>query len=106
LKKIGEKFKKNKWGYLWIEAMAQPEVEEALEIGGFGYPAMAVLNVRKIKYSLLRGSFSYDGINSFLRDLMYGRGSSSPIKGAKLPNILKTEQWDGKDGEVWLTLNY
>jgi protein disulfide-isomerase A6 len=99
LKRIGEKYKKNKWGYLWIEAMAQPEVEEALEIGGFGYPAMAVLNVRKMKYSILRGSFSYDGINSFLRDLMYGKGSSSPIKAAKLPNILKTEQWDGKDGE-------
>jgi len=49
LKKIGEKYKKNKWGYLWIEAMAQPEVEDALEIGGFGYPAMAVLNVRKMK---------------------------------------------------------
>ncbi len=106
LKRIGEKYKKNKWGYLWIEAMAQPEVEEALEIGGFGYPAMAVLNVRKMKYSILRGSFSYDGINSFLRDLMYGKGSSSPIKAAKLPNILKTEQWDGKDGEVWISLNY
>jgi len=31
---------------------------------------------------------------------MYGKGSSSPIKGAKLPNILKTEQWDGKDGQL------
>ncbi|XP_054156568.1 protein disulfide-isomerase A6 homolog [Oppia nitens] len=100
LKKIGEKFKKNKWAYLWIEAMAQPEVEESLEIGGFGYPAMAVVNVRKMKYSLLRGSFSYDGINSFLRDLMYGRGSSSPIRGAKLPTIQKTESWDGKDGQL------
>ena len=100
LNKIGEKFKKQKWSYLWVEAMAQPELEESLEIGGFGYPAMAVLNVRKMKYSLLRGSFSYDGINSFLRDLMYGRGSSSPVRGAKLPKILKTEAWDGKDGQV------
>lgn len=29
-----------------------------------------------------------------------GRGSSSPVKGAKLPNIVDTEPWDGKDGEV------
>ncbi|CAG2167755.1 unnamed protein product [Oppiella nova] len=100
LQKIGDNYKKNKWGYLWIEAMAQPEVEDALEIGGFGYPAMAVLNVRKMKYSLLRGSFSYDGINGFLRDLMYGRGSSSPIRGAKLPTIQTTEPWDGKDGQM------
>ena len=102
LKKIGDKYKKNKWSYLWTEALAQPELEDALEIGGFGYPAMGVLNVRKMKYSLLRGSFSFDGINSFLRDLMYGRGSSSPIRGAKLPTIQKTEPWDGKDGEVLL----
>lgn len=100
LKKIGDKYKKNKWGYLWMEAMAQPELEEAVEIGGFGYPAMAAINVRKMKYSLLRGSFSYEGVNEFLRDLMYGRGSSAPIKGAKLPKVVDTESWDGKDGEV------
>ncbi|CAG2107549.1 unnamed protein product [Medioppia subpectinata] len=100
LRKIGDKYKKNKWGYLWIEAMAQPDVEDALEIGGFGYPAMAVLNVRKMKYSLLRGSFSYDGINVFLRDLMYGKGSSSPLRGATLPKINTIEPWNGKDGEM------
>jgi len=53
-----------------------------------------------MKYSLLRGSFSYDGINEFLRDLAYGRGSSSTLRGAKLPTIHKTDQWDGKDGEL------
>ncbi|KAI2811420.1 Protein disulfide-isomerase A6 [Blomia tropicalis] len=99
LKEIGEKFKKNHWSYLWTEAGAQPELEEALEIGGFGYPAMAVVNTRKMKYSLLRGSFSFDGINEFLRDLMFGRGSSVAIRAGKLPTIAKTEAWDGKDGE-------
>lgn len=52
---------------MWAEAGQQPSVEEALEIGGFGYPAMAVVNVKKMKYSLLRGSFSENGINEFLR---------------------------------------
>jgi len=98
LKKIGEKFKKNRWGYMWVEAMSQPELEDALDIGGFGYPAMAAVNVRKMKYSLLRGSYSFDGINEFLRDLMYGRGSSAPVKGAKIPTIHKVPAWDGKDG--------
>lgn len=99
LKKIGEKFKKNRWSYIWVEAGAQLELENALEIGGFGYPAMAVVNSRKMKYSLLRGSFSFEGINEFLRDLMYGRGSSLPIRGGKFPKIEKTKPWDGKDAE-------
>lgn len=55
--------------WLWAEAGKQPELESTLEIGGFGYPALAVLNVKKMKYSILRGSFSEDGIKEFLRYL-------------------------------------
>ncbi|XP_012254956.1 protein disulfide-isomerase A6 homolog [Athalia rosae] len=99
LKNLGEKYKKKMWGWVWAEAGTQPNIEEALEIGGFGYPAMAVVNVKKMKYSLLRGSFSEDGIGEFLRDLSYGRGGTAPLKGAQLPPIYETEPWDGKDGE-------
>jgi hypothetical protein len=60
---------------VWSEAGSQPGLEGALEIGGFGYPAMAVLNAKKMKYSILRGSFSPDGINEFLRYTIY----NSPI---------------------------
>ena len=52
---------------MWVEAGAQPDLEQKLDIGGFGYPAMAVLNSKKLKFSLLRGSFSEEGINEFLR---------------------------------------
>lgn len=34
------------------------------------------------------------------RDLSYGRGNTAPIKEQKLPSIVKTEAWDGKDGEL------
>lgn len=34
------------------------------------------------------------------RDLSYGRGNTAPIKEQKLPEIVKTEAWDGKDGEL------
>jgi hypothetical protein len=34
-----------------------------------------------MKYSTLTGSFSYDGINEFLRDLSYGKGRTNPVKG-------------------------
>ncbi|XP_017776096.1 PREDICTED: protein disulfide-isomerase A6 [Nicrophorus vespilloides] len=100
LKDMGEKYKKKMWGWIWTEAGAQPELENALDIGGFGYPAMAVVNAKKMKYSILRGSFSRDGLNEFLRDLSYGRGNTAPVKGAELPKIYKTEPWDGKDGEL------
>lgn len=100
LNEMGEKYKKKMWGWVWAEAGAQTELENALDIGGFGYPAMAVVNVKKMKYSILRGSFSKDGINEFLRDLSYGRGNTAPVKGGELPKIYKTEAWDGKDGEL------
>lgn len=100
LRSLGDKFKQKLWGWLWAEAGKQPELESTLEIGGFGYPALAVLNVKKMKYSILRGSFSEDGIKEFLRDLSYGRGTTAPVKGAALPEISTTEPWDGNDGEL------
>lgn len=55
---------------MWAEAGAQTALEEALELGGFGYPAMAVVNAKKLKFSTLRGSFSETGINEFLRSVL------------------------------------
>jgi len=100
LKKLGDKYKKKDWGWLWSEAMAQPELEQAVDVGGFGYPAMVVLSHKKMKYSTLTGSFGYDGINEFLRDLSYGKGRTTPVRGAKMPSVSDIEAWDGKDGQL------
>jgi len=100
LKKLGEKYKKKDWGWLWVEAMAQPKLEEAVDVGGFGYPAMVVLSHKKMKYSTLTGSFSYDGLNEFLRDLSYGKGRTTPVRGAALPKLATIDAWDGKDGQL------
>ncbi|CAH1773742.1 unnamed protein product [Owenia fusiformis] len=100
LKSMGDKYKKKMWGYVWAEGGAQMDLEQALGIGGFGYPAMAAVNSRKLKYSLLRGSFSETGINEFLRELAFGKGSTAPVAGAKLPSIVATDPWDGKDGQL------
>ena len=43
MKKLGEKYKKKDWGWLWTEGMTQPDLEAAVEVGGFGYPALVVL---------------------------------------------------------------
>uniref|UniRef100_A0ABM0MCV6 protein disulfide-isomerase n=1 Tax=Saccoglossus kowalevskii TaxID=10224 RepID=A0ABM0MCV6_SACKO len=103
---MADKYKKKQWGWVWAEAGSQFDVEESLGIGGFGYPAMAALNSRKMKYALLRGSFSEDGLNEFLRELSYGRGSTAPVKGAKLPKVAKIEAWDGKDGQMPVEEDY
>lgn len=100
LKDAGEKYKKKLWGWAWAEGAAQLELEESLEIGGFGYPAMAVVNFKKMKFSVLKGSFSKDGIDEFLRDISFGRGQTAPVRGAKKPKINNVEPWDGKDGQL------
>jgi len=100
LAKLGDKYKKKQWGWLWAESMAQMDLEQAVDVGGFGYPAMVVLSHKKMKYSVLTGGFSYDGINEFLRDISFGKGRTNPVRGAKMPKIKKTEPWDGKDGQL------
>jgi len=99
LRELAEKYKKNMWGWVWSEAASQQTLEDAVSVGGFGYPAMAAVNARKMKYSLLKGAFSFDGINEFLRELSYGRGSTAPIKGAELPKVTPQDPWNGKDAE-------
>ena len=33
------------------------------------------------------------------RDLLFDRVSTAPVAGAKLPDIVTVDPWDGKDGE-------
>lgn len=102
VRKAADSYKRKGWGWLWVEGSAQPKVEEALEIGGFGYPAMAAVNYKKMKFTSLHGSFAKDGINEFLRDISYGRGQTAPVKGAEIPKIFENKPWDGKDGQLIL----
>lgn len=100
LTELGAKYKKKVWGWAWSEAGQQSKLEDALGVGGFGYPAMAAINSRKGKYSPFKGSFGQSGIDEFLKALSFGRGSTVPISGGKLPDVNKIEAWDGKDGEL------
>ncbi|KAJ4922594.1 hypothetical protein JOQ06_027851 [Pogonophryne albipinna] len=98
--KMAEKYKKKSWGWLWTEAGTQMELEAALGIGGFGYPAMAAINSRKMKFALLRGSFSETGIHEFLRELSVGRGSTATLGNGSMPKVHTVAPWDGKDGQL------
>uniref|UniRef100_A0A3Q3VP97 Protein disulfide-isomerase A6 n=1 Tax=Mola mola TaxID=94237 RepID=A0A3Q3VP97_MOLML len=98
--KMAVKYKKKMWGWLWTEAGTQMELEASLGIGGFGYPAMAAINARKMKFALLRGSFSETGIHEFLSEVSMGRGSTNTLGGGAMPKIHSVEAWDGKDGQL------
>lgn len=100
LRTLGERHKKRQWGWVWAEAGSQPDVEGALNIGGFGYPAMAAVNARKMKFSFLRGSFSEKGIHEFLLEVGVGRSPTEPVKNGQLPKVHEIPGWDGKDGEL------
>ncbi|CAF0939600.1 unnamed protein product [Didymodactylos carnosus] len=100
LKDLAEKYKRNQWGWLWVEAFKQEQLEKAVGIGGFGYPAQVAINSRKGKYVVLKGAFSEQGIGSFMNELAVGRTSSpsEPLADNKLPTIVNSQPWDGKDG--------
>ncbi|UJR25254.1 hypothetical protein I4U23_006606 [Adineta vaga] len=105
LKKFADDYKRNGWGWLWVEGTRQLKLEESVGIGGFGYPAQVAINARKGKYVVLKGSFSQTGIGAFLKELSAGRLSSPlvPLSGVddgKLPTIVESEPWDGKDGKL------
>ncbi|KAI6205438.1 Protein disulfide-isomerase [Aphelenchoides besseyi] len=89
----------DRFRWLWAEAGEQPKLEEAFDIGGFGYPAMIAANSRKLKFSTMTGSFGKDGVGEFLRDLSYGRGKTSTIRGTEFPEAQDVKPWDGKDAE-------
>ncbi|CAG0890484.1 unnamed protein product [Darwinula stevensoni] len=103
LRDLGEKFKQKNWGWVWTSALSQPAVEKALDLGGFGYPAMAVLNQKKKKFSTLRGSFDSTGIYEFLRDLSYGKGITASLQDDGLPKVVAVPAWDGQDAVMEVT---
>jgi len=99
LKGLGEKYKQKLWGWVWTAPGVHGNLESALGVGGFGYPAMAVVNIRKKVFVLLRGSFSKSGIDELLKSIAVGRGRTEKLTNG-LPTLSNAEAWDGKDGQL------
>ncbi|XP_071950978.1 protein disulfide-isomerase A6 homolog [Antedon mediterranea] len=98
LRDVADQYKKKGWGWVWTSPGQQTALEDSLGMGGFGYPALAIVNVRKQKFSIFKGSFDRDGIYDFLRSISMGRGSTDSLR--KLADIKARDPWDGKDGEL------
>lgn len=60
---------------------------------------MVAVNKRKLKSSTMTGSFGKEGIAEFLRDLSFGRGKTSSLRGSEFPTAANVLAWDGKDAE-------
>lgn len=95
LKSVAEANKRQPMTFLWVEAGAQPALESAVQVGGFGYPAAVALSVKKQRFAPLTGAFSTESINSFLKQLSKGGSGLEPLA-TGLPEIEVTPKWDGK----------
>merc|ERR1712226_7707 len=100
LKKLIEKYKNRQWEWFWIESMQQPQLEDLLGVGGFGYPAMAAINTRKKIRSTMAGAFTENGINDFLKALAAGRAGRNTAAFTEIPPIAAIDAWDGKDATL------
>ncbi|OVA01123.1 Thioredoxin [Macleaya cordata] len=86
------------FNYVWTAAGKQPDLEKQVGVGGYGYPALVALNVKKGAYAPLRSAFELDQIIEFVKEA--GRGGKGNLPLENSPAIVKTEPWDGKDGEI------
>uniref|UniRef100_A0A0E0M1W9 protein disulfide-isomerase n=1 Tax=Oryza punctata TaxID=4537 RepID=A0A0E0M1W9_ORYPU len=84
--------------FVWTAAGKQADLEKQVGVGGYGYPAMVALNVKKGAYAPLRSAFQLDEIIEFVKEAGRGGKGNLPLDGT--PTIVQSEPWDGKDGEV------
>jgi len=88
-----EKTKKQSIGYVWSEALAQPELEKALEIGEANYPSLSVISVKKGLRIPFVSAFTPEAIGAFVKKA--SNGKEAPLKAA-IPKLQKVDAWDGK----------
>ncbi|RVX08635.1 hypothetical protein VitviT2T_017844 [Vitis vinifera] len=84
--------------YVWAAAGKQADLEKQVGVGGYGYPALVALNVKKGAYAPLKSAFELDQIIGFVKEAGHGGKGILPL--ASTPVVVKTEPWDGKDGEI------
>ncbi|KAM0955864.1 hypothetical protein ACFX1X_024508 [Malus domestica] len=95
---VAEKFKRSPYSFVWAAAGKQPDLENRVGVGGYGYPALVALNAKKGAYAPLKSAFEVDQITEFVKEAGRGGKGNLPLEGT--PNIVKIEPWDGKDGEI------
>ncbi|CAN1124274.1 Protein disulfide-isomerase like 2-2 [Linum perenne] len=95
---VAEKFKRSPYSYVWAAAGKQPNLERKVGVGGYGYPALVALNVKKGVFAPLKSAYELEHIREFVKEAGRGGKGNLPLEGTL--DIVKTEPWDGKDGQI------
>jgi len=99
LQAVSKKYKGKPFSFVWAEAGKQEKLANAMDIGGSGYPAVAVINAKKLRFAKHVGAFSEDAISDFMKDVLSGKAKTVKI-GDTVPAVETSAAWDGKDGEM------
>jgi len=99
LKEVSSKLKGKAVSVVWVEAGQQEPLAGTLEIGGSGYPAVAVLAAKKLKFTPYQGTFSSVDLSTWIGKVLVGSGPK-PLSITALPKIETSIAWDGKDGQM------
>ena len=80
--------------FLWSQAGDQFQLEDNLGLGS-GFPAVVAISFRKTVLSMMRGSFSKEGLLGFTNGIIAGKESWRSFQ--EMPSIKSVEKWDGED---------
>ena len=59
--------------WFWLSAGDQLDLERDLNLG-FGFPAVVAISPSKKMIATMKSSFSEENVNTFVNDLLIGRG--------------------------------
>mgnify|MGYP002632311879 CR=1 FL=1 len=86
--------RKQPFKWFWLQAGDQLDLEQSLNLG-FGFPAVVAISPSKKMVATMRSSFSTSDLDSFLKNLLIGKGGLENLSGEFV--VKKADKWDGKD---------
>lgn len=97
LRRMQTIFRGSTYSFLWVEAGAQPSMEDAMKLD-FGFPTLVTFTLDRTAFSVFKGSFSDKGISTYLHSVASG-ATSNQVLPYMFP-VSDTEPWDGKDARL------
>eukprot|EP00898_Chlorokybus_atmophyticus_P008147 jgi/Chlat1/8333/Chrsp8S08092 len=96
LKSVADKLKGRAYNYFWVEGGQQLQLEEAVGVGGYGYPAIVAVKPSALAYAPAKVPFTASAIKDFLSENV----RLIPMSSRQVPDLAQHAPWDGKDGEI------
>jgi len=103
LDSVSKTFRNKPFRAVWAQAGQQTALMEALEMGGSGFPAVAVLSAKKSRFVPYLGVFDAEHLDAWVKDIFSGRVKTLSLGSGNGPfnvNIDNVQPWDGKDAQI------